>query len=182
MSRVGKQPVKIQKGVKISLNGRDLKVEGPNGKLNRVLPEGVDVKVEGEQVLVTRSETAGKQASALQGLVRSLVANMVHGCATGFTRELDIVGVGYRAAVKGQTLTLNLGYSHPIDHALPQGISAKVDKNTHIVLTGADKELLGVTASKIRSYRKPEPYQGKGVKYSDERIIRKQGKAAGGGK
>ena len=112
-------------------------------------------------------------------LTRTLINNMVHGAHVGFTKELDIVGVGYRAAVKGTTLTMTLGYSHPVDFDLPAGITAKVENNTHIVVTGADKNLVGMVAAKIRSFKEPEPYQGKGIKYVDEHIIRKQGKAAG---
>lgn len=178
MSRVGKTPVKIQPGVKVELKDGVVKVEGKLGKLSHKLPRGINLKVEKEVLTVERDDRI-PNAAALHGLTRTLVANMVQGVAQGFTRELDIVGVGYRAAVKGQTLTLNLGYSHQIDYPIPQGISAKVDANTHIVLTGADKMLIGMVAAKIRSFKEPEPYQGKGVRYTNEHIIRKQGKAAG---
>ena len=178
MSRVGKVPVKVQTGVKVEIKDGLIRVEGPKGKLSHRLAEGVLAKVEGGQVLVTKNEKHGN-ASALHGLTRTLIQNMVHGVQAGFSKELDVVGVGYRAAVKGQTLTLTVGYSHPIDYELPQGISAKVENNTHIVVTGADKMLVGLVAAKIRSFKKPEPYQGKGIKYTDEHIIRKQGKAAG---
>jgi large subunit ribosomal protein L6 len=179
MSRVGKVPVKIHQGVKVEVKDGTIKVEGPKGKLAHKLPRGVNAKVENGQLLITRDDNIVNNASALQGLTRTLVHNMVHGVHTGFTRELDIVGVGYRAAVKGQTLSMTLGYSHPVDYTLPQGIAAKVENNTHIVLTGHDKVLLGMVAAKIRSFKEPEPYQGKGVKYTNEHIIRKQGKAAG---
>jgi len=179
MSRVGKVPVKVLQGVKVDVKDRVIKVEGPKGKLSHELPRGVNAKVEGGSIVVSRDEAASNDASALHGLTRTLVHNMVHGVHTGFTRELDIVGVGYRAAVKGTTLSLTLGYSHPIDYQLPVGIAAKVDNNTHITLSGADKMLVGMVAAKVRSFKEPEPYQGKGVKYSDEVIIRKQGKAAG---
>ena len=178
MSRVGKQPVKILSGVKVDLKGATLKVEGPKGKLSHEIPAGVTVKVDNGAIVVTRDESA-PGAAALHGLTRTLIHNMVHGVHTGFSKELDIVGVGYRAAVKGQVLTLTLGYSHPVEYELPQGISAKVDGNTKVTVTGADKVLIGMVAAKIRSFKEPEPYQGKGVRYTDEHIIRKQGKAAG---
>ncbi len=178
MSRVGKVPVKISQGVKVDIKDGLVKVEGPKGKLSRKIARGVTAKVDNGAVVVSRDESF-PNASALQGLTRTLIHNMVHGVATGFTRELDIVGVGYRAAVKGNTLSMTLGYSHPVDYELPAGITAKVEANTHIVLSGADKELLGMVAAKVRSFKEPEPYQGKGVKYSDEHIVRKQGKAAG---
>lgn len=179
MSRVGKAPVKILQGVKVDINKDGLvKVEGPKGKLSHQLPRGITAKVESGAVVLTRNESVGN-AAALHGLTRTLIHNMVHGAHTGFSKELDIVGVGYRAAVKGSTLTLTLGYSHPVDYELPQGITAKVENNTRVVVTGADKMLVGLVAAKIRSFKEPEPYQGKGVKYVDEHIIRKQGKAAG---
>jgi len=178
MSRVGKQPVKILSGVKVELKGATLKVEGPKGKLSHELPQGVTVKVDNGAILVNRSEGFAN-SGALHGLTRTLIHNMVHGVHTGFTKELEIVGVGYRAAVKGQVLTMTLGYSHPVDFELPQGVTAKVDNNTKVTVSGADKVLIGMVAAKIRSFKEPEPYQGKGVRYADEHIIRKQGKAAG---
>ena len=179
MSRVGKTPVKVLQGVKVDIKDSLIKVEGPKGKLSHTLPRGVSAKVENGAILISRDEDKVANAPALHGLTRTLVSNMVHGVATGFTKELDIVGVGYRAATKGQTLTLTLGYSHPVEYELPAGITAKVENNTRVVVTGADKVLVGMVAAKIRSFKKPEPYQGKGVKYVDEHIIRKQGKAAG---
>lgn len=179
MSRVGKAPVKIQQGVKVEIREGLVKVEGPKGKLSYKLPGGISAKVDNGSVLVARDEKFGPKMGALHGLARTLINNMVHGVHAGFSRELDIVGVGYRAAIKGQTLTLTVGYSHPVDYELPQGISGKVENNTHIVVSGADKMLVGLVAAKIRSFKEPEPYQGKGIKYSDEHIIRKQGKAAG---
>jgi large subunit ribosomal protein L6 len=178
MSRVGKTPIKVLQGVKVELKGSEIKVEGPKGKLSTSIPRGITVKVDGGQILVTRDDSVPK-AAALHGLTRTLIANMVHGCHTSFQRELDIVGTGYRAAAKGTTLSLTLGYSHPVDYALPAGITAKVENNTRIVLNGADKMLIGMVAAKIRSFREPEPYQGKGIKYLGEHIVRKQGKAAG---
>lgn len=179
MSRVGKVPVKIQQGVKVDIKGDLLKVEGPKGKLSYHIPRGVIAKVENGTIVVGRDEKAVNNASALQGLARTLIQNMVQGAAVGFTRELDIVGVGYRAATKGNVLTMSLGFSHPVEYEMPAGITAKVEGNTHLVLTGSDKILLGMVASKIRGFKPPEPYQGKGVKYTNEHIIRKQGKAAG---
>jgi len=179
MSRVGKTPVKILQGVKVELKDANIKVEGPKGKLSYELPRGVNAKVENGSIVLTRDESVANNAAALHGLSRTLVHNMVHGVHTGFTRELDVVGVGYRAAVKGNTLSLTLGYSHPVDYELPTGIAAKVENNTRIVVSGSDKMLVGLVAAKIRSFKEPEPYQGKGIKYADEHIIRKQGKAAG---
>ncbi len=179
MSRVGKAPVRVPQGVKVEVKDGWVHAEGPKGKLSTKVPTGVAVQLDASQIVVTRDEKLAENAAALHGLTRSLVNNMVHGVSVGFTRELDVVGVGYRAAVKGNQLTLTLGYSHPVEYELPAGISAKVENNTHLVITGADKILVGMVAAKIRSFKEPEPYQGKGVKYSNEQIIRKQGKAAG---
>lgn len=179
MSRVGKVPVKILQGVKVEVKDGVVKVEGPKGKLSHKLPRGVAAKVEAGAISLLRDDSIVNNASALQGLTRTLVHNMVHGVHTGFSKELDIVGVGYRAATKGNVLTMTLGYSHPVDYELPVGVTAKVENNTRVVVTGADKVLVGMVAAKIRSFKEPEPYQGKGVRYVDEHIIRKQGKAAG---
>jgi large subunit ribosomal protein L6 len=179
MSRVGKQPIKLAQGVKVDIKDDLVKVEGPKGKLSHKIPTGISAKVENGSILVTRDEKLASNAAALHGLTRTLLYNMVHGVSQGFTRELDIVGVGYRASTKGNTLSMTLGFSHPVDYELPAGVTAKVENNTHVVVSGFDKVLVGMVASKIRSFRKPEPYQGKGIKYSDETIIRKQGKAAG---
>ncbi|MGK5082819.1 50S ribosomal protein L6 [Bdellovibrionota bacterium FG-1] len=179
MSRVGKAPIKIQQGVKVEIKDGLVKVEGPKGKLSHQLPRGVAAKIDNGSVVVTRDEKQAENAAALHGLSRTLIHNMVHGVHTGFTRELDVVGVGYRAAVKGIVLTLTVGYSHPVDFELPVGVSAKVENNTRIVVSGADKMLVGLVAAKIRGFKEPEPYQGKGIKYVDEHIVRKQGKAAG---
>ena len=178
MSRVGKVPVKVQQGVKVDIKDGLVKVEGPKGKLSHKLPRGISAKLENGVITVDRDD-AISGASALHGLTRTLVHNMVHGVHVGFSKDLDIVGVGYRAAVKGNVLSMTLGYSHPVDYEFPVGITGKVENNTHVVVTGADKMLVGMVAAKIRSFRAPEPYQGKGIKYTDEKIIRKQGKAAG---
>jgi large subunit ribosomal protein L6 len=178
MSRVGKTPVKLLQGVKVEVKDGLIKAEGPKGKLSHKLANGVSAKIENGVILLIRDDKV-PNAAALHGLSRTLVSNMVHGVHAGFTRELDIVGVGYRASTKGNTLSMTLGYSHPVEYELPAGITAKVENNTHVVVSGADKMLVGMVAAKIRSFKEPEPYQGKGIKYSDEHIIRKQGKAAG---
>ncbi len=177
MSRVGKSPIRLLQGVKVDIKDSLIKVEGPKGKLSYKIPYGVTVTKQGEEILVKTSNEE-KTSKALWGTTRSNLYNMVVGVHTGFKKELDIVGVGFRAAMKGQTLSLTIGYSHPIDYDVPAGISAKVDKNTHITLEGSDKVLLGRVAAKIRSFKEPEPYQGKGIRYTDEHIIRKVGKAA----
>ncbi len=178
MSRVGKQPIKIPSGVKVDVKNRLVNVEGPKGKLKHELPAGVAIVMESGVMKITRDD-AHEGASALHGLTRTLVHNMVHGVSQGFSRELEVVGVGYRAATKGNVLTLTVGYSHPVDYKLPDGIQAKVDANTKITIAGADKMLVGMVAAKVRSFKPPEPYQGKGIKYANEVIARKQGKAAG---
>ncbi len=179
MSRVGKTPIKVFSGVKVAIKDSHVQVEGPKGKLSHQLPKGVLVEMVGDVITVSQDLAASSKAPALHGLTRTLLHNMVHGVHTGFVKELDIVGVGYRAAVKGQVLSLTLGYSHPVDYTVPVGIAVKVDANTHLTVAGADKCLVGMVAAKIRSFRKPEPYQGKGIKYTNETLIRKQGKAAG---
>ncbi len=178
MSRVGKAPIKVPQGVKVDVKGVDVRVEGPKGKLAHKIPKGISVKIDNGQVLVSRDDQVAG-APALHGLTRSLIANMVQGVHAGFQRELEIVGTGYRATTKGQVLSMTLGYSHPVDYQLPVGVSAKVENNTRVVVTGADKVLVGMVAAKIRSFREPEPYQGKGIRYLNEHIVRKQGKAAG---
>jgi large subunit ribosomal protein L6 len=180
MSRGGKAPIKIAQGVKIDLKPGLIKVEGPKGKLSFDLPAGVVVTVEGQEVKISRGDALN--AGALQGVVRTQIHNMVTGVSQGFTKELDIVGVGYRASTKGNVLSMTVGYSHPVDFKLPEGIQAKVENNTHVVLTGCDKMLIGLTADKIRGVKPPEPYQGKGIRYTNEHIIRKAGKAAAGAK
>lgn len=172
-------PIKIPTGVKVEIKGEQIRVEGPKGKLSHKLPVGVVVTSAAGAVTIAAAKDKAENAGALHGLTRTLVHNMVHGVSQGFTRELEIVGVGYRAQTKGNVLNLTLGYSHPIDYKLPDGVQAKVDANTKITVTGADKMLVGLVAAKIRSFKAPEPYQGKGIKYAGEHIIRKQGKAAG---
>lgn len=177
MSRVGKQPIPIPDGVKVTYNSRSLKVKGPKGELSRDINPNVDIGVNDDFINVIPSGM--KQARAMQGLTRTLVANMMVGVTQGFERGLEVIGVGYRIALKENVLTLTLGYSHPVVYKLPEGISASVDKKNRIVLFGIDKELLGTTAATIREFRRPEPYKGKGIKYVEEQIRRKVGKSAG---
>lgn len=177
MSRVGNQPIPIPDGVKVTYNSRSLKVKGPKGELSRDIHPNVDLGVNDDFINVIPSGM--KQARAMQGLTRTLVANMMVGVTQGFERGLEVIGVGYRVALKENVLTLTLGYSHPVVYKLPEGISASVDKKNRIVLSGIDKELLGVTAATIREFRRPEPYKGKGIKYVEEQIRRKVGKSAG---
>jgi len=175
MSRIGKKPIAIPSGVKVALVGNTVDVQGPNGKLSREVTTGINVVIEASQILVQQNADA-PDAGARQGLTRTLIANMVEGVTKGFSRVLEINGVGYRADIRGSVLNLALGYSHPIDYPLPQGISVEVEKQTKITVKGIDKELVGATAAKIRSFRSPEPYKGKGIKYAEERIVRKAGK------
>lgn len=175
MSRIGKQPIPIPNGVEVKLVGDSVIVKGPKGKLERQIHPKVQLNMDSENIVVSVIEQT-REAKAFHGLFRSLIANMVTGVTNGFEKALEIVGVGYRAELKGRTAIFHLGYSHPINYDLPDGIEAKIDK-TKVILSGIDKELLGKTAAKIRSFRKPEPYKGKGIKYSDEIIRRKAGKA-----
>jgi large subunit ribosomal protein L6 len=175
MSRIGKQPIPILKGVEVKINGDMVTVKGPKGVLERRIHKKIGVEVNDENVLITARDNL-RETRALHGLFGALISNMVTGVTKGFEKALEIVGVGYRAELKGRTAIFNLGYSNPINFELPDGIDANVEKNK-VVLTGIDKELLGRTAAKIRSLRPPEPYKGKGVKYADEVIRRKAGKA-----
>jgi len=174
MSRVGRKPVAIPDGVTVQVSDGHVVVKGPKGQLKRVIPSDVSVAVEGKAVTVTRSGDDPK-IRAKHGLMRALIANMVVGVKDGFTRELEINGVGYKAEMKGNALNLALGYSHPIEYVLPEGVSCKVDKN-RIVLHGIDKETVGRAAAKIRSFRVPDPYQQKGIKYAEEVLRKKVGK------
>jgi large subunit ribosomal protein L6 len=175
MSRIGKKPVSIPQGVQVDWKDGALSVRGPKGELKRRVDPGVLVKTENDQLLISVENGNSKRSKAIHGLHRALIANMVAGVSQGFEKALEIVGIGYRAELSGRKMTFHLGYSHPIDFDLPEGIDAKVDR-TRITLTGIDKELLGKTAAKIRGFRKPEPYKGKGIKYADEMIKRKAGK------
>jgi large subunit ribosomal protein L6 len=178
MSRVGRKPIPVPKGVKITI-GDSLLVEGPKGKLTVPLPGGVGIKQDNGILEVTRD---GDQYAALHGLTRALAASAVQGVSTGFTRELDIVGTGYRADVKGKIVTFTLGYSHPIEFLLPDGIDLKIDKQTHLVVSGYDKQVIGEVAAKMRALRKPDPYKNKGVRYTGEALRKKAGKTGAGGK
>jgi len=179
MSKIGKMPVKIPEGVTVKLDGSKIDVSGPNGKLNRVLHDEIQVKVEEDSVIVTRPSDQ-KFHRSLHGLTRALIQNMVTGVSEGYKIELEMIGVGYRAEMKGKLLELNLGFSHPIVLRAPDEIKLEVfPKESKIVVTGADKQLVGQTAAQIRSFRPPEPYKGKGVRYVGEKIRRKAGKAAG---
>ena len=175
MSRIGKQPVPIPAKVKIEIKGQRIQVEGPKGKLSLNLPARTLAKVDGGNVLVSRlGEDA--QARALHGLSRALINNMVKGVSDGFSKKLEINGVGFKAAVAGKVITMNLGFSHPINYDIPDQIKVTVEENTKVLIEGPDKQLVGKVAAELRSYYPPEPYKGKGVKYSDEHIERKEGK------
>jgi large subunit ribosomal protein L6 len=174
MSRLGRKPIPVPSGVNVTVKPDGVTVKGPKGELKRTFPEGVTIKVESGHVVVTRASDS-REHRARHGLTRALLANMVTGVTSGFERKLEINGVGYRAEVAGQKMTFALGYSHPVVYDLPKGMSAKVEKNL-VTLSGIDRELLGETAAKLRSFRPPEPYKGKGVKYVEETIRRKVGK------
>ncbi len=178
MSRIGKLPISVPNGVKVALEEQAVRVEGPKGKLRADIPAGIQVQLDGNVIRVTRA-TEERKFKALHGLARKLVANMVEGVSKGFTRVLDINGVGYRAEVKGTELHIALGYSHPVVFPLPTGVTATVERQIIITLQSADRRLLGETAAVIRGFRPPEPYKGKGVKYREEVIKRKAGKAVG---
>jgi len=178
MSRVGKKPISLPKGVEVRQDGDTIVVKGPKGSVTAPLVKGISLTVENGVVNLARADEE-RQSRANHGLVRALLANGVLGVSEGFKKELDIVGVGYRAEVKGRAVVFQLGYSHPVNFAIPEGIDVAVDKGGHVVITGIDKQKVGQTAAEIRSLRKPDPYKGKGIKYSTEIVRRKQGKAAG---
>jgi large subunit ribosomal protein L6 len=175
MSRIGKKPIPIPKGVTVSVADRAVDVKGPKGQLRQALPPGVLFKVDGTEVKAAL-ESEAPELRKFYGLARTLVANAVQGVHEGFKRELDIVGVGYRAEVKGKQVVFALGYSHPIVYDVPQGIDIAVDKQTHVTVTGVDKQLVGQVAANIRRMRKPDPYKQKGVRYTGEVLKKKQGK------
>jgi large subunit ribosomal protein L6 len=176
VSRVGKKPIDI-KDVEVTKKDAELKVKGKLGELSMTIHPNMDVTIEGDEVTVTRPNDV-KENRALHGLTRALIQNMVTGVTTGFTKELQIVGVGYKAELKDKNLFLNIGYSHPIYFAPPDEITIEVPAPTQIKISGIDKELVGLVAAKVRSFRVPEPYKGKGIKYSDEIIVKKAGKTA----
>ena len=179
MSRIGKMPIPLPKGVKVVFERPFIKVSGPKGDLTERVPEETAITVENDKVWVARPEDP-KRGKSLQGLVRTLVANMVKGVSVGFERVLEINGVGYRAELQGNVLQFTLGFSHPIRFPLPAGMKAVVERQNRITLRASDKHLLGLTAAKIRGFRPPEPYGGKGIKYAEEVIHRKAGKTAVG--
>ena len=178
MSRIGKKPVTVPNGVTVKKDGNFVSVKGPKGELRTQVMDLVDIGFEGSEITVTRPNDLAASRSA-HGLTRTLINNMVQGVTEGFTRELEIVGVGFRAEMRGKILQLNLGYSHPIMFFPPSEITIAAPTATSIVVSGIDKQLVGQVAAKIRSFRPPEPYKGKGVKYKDEQIRRKAGKSAG---
>ena len=178
MSRVGLKPISLPEKVKVSVNGNTVQVEGPKGKLDFDLPKGISVKEEDGSVVVSRA-TEQREHRALHGTVRSIVSNMITGVSQGFVKELEIQGVGMRAAVKGSELDLSLGKSHPILHPIPSDLSVSVAENTKIKVEGIDKQKVGQFAAEVRSYYPPEPYKGKGVRYAGERVRRKEGKSVG---
>jgi large subunit ribosomal protein L6 len=175
MSRIGKQPITIPAKVKVEVKGQKVLVEGPKGKLDFDLPKRTSLAVKDGIITVSRAGDDA-EAKALHGLSRALVNNMVKGVAEGFVKKLEIQGVGFKAAVQGQNVNLNLGYSHPVVYALPAQIKVTVEENTKLTIEGPDKQTVGQVAAEIRSFYPPEPYKGKGVRYSDERVIRKEGK------
>lgn len=176
MSRIGKKPIPVPDGVKVQVSESTFTAEGPKGKVSEALLEGVSVSVENGEVQVVRGSDQ-RQMRARHGLMRSLLANAVQGVSEGFTKSLDVVGVGYRGEVKGQELHLALGFSHPVVYTIPQGIDVEVERNTRITVRGASRQQVGQVASEIRRLRPPDPYKGKGVRYSDEKLRLKVGKA-----
>jgi large subunit ribosomal protein L6 len=176
MSRIGRKPVDVPEKVKVDVAGTLVKVNGPLGQLNQTIPEGVTIEVEGN-VLTVGSPEKTRANRGYQGMVRSLIHNMVVGVSEGYEKKLEINGVGYKAEQSGDTLTLSLGLSHQVHYKLPEGVKAELAKNTQLTIKGIDKQVVGQVAAQIRSFRPPEPYKGKGVKYADEQIRRKVGKA-----
>lgn len=174
MSRIGRKPISVPAGVKVEISAGAVEVEGPKGKLSVPLPPGIRFEQKDSTLVALRQND---EQRALHGLARALVANAVHGVTQGFKKELDIVGVGYRAEVKGKTVVFSLGYSHPIVFPIPEGIQISVDKQTHLIVTGADKRLVGQVAADIRGLRPPDPYKQKGIRMTGERLKKKAGKA-----
>jgi large subunit ribosomal protein L6 len=175
MSRIGKKPVAVPGGVTAAVNGQEVKIKGPKGELKHVLADAVVAKLDKDAIEITLREDT-KEARAMWGMSRTLVANLIAGVTQGFSKRLEITGVGYRAAVQGANLQLQLGYSHDIAYPIPQGIQIACPKPTEIVVTGIDKQKVGQVAAEIRRFRPPEPYKGKGVRYANEFILRKEGK------
>ena len=177
MSRIGKQPIELPEKVAVKVNGdSNVVVEGPKGKLEWDMPEGITLEQEDTSVAVNRASDS-RQLRAMHGTARSLISNMVEGVSNGYVRELEIQGVGFRANVKGKILDLSLGFSHPVEHPIPEGLAITVEENTKIKVEGIDKQLVGQFAADVRGYYPPEPYKGKGIRYKDEYVRRKQGKS-----
>ena len=179
MSRIGKQPITVPAGVDVTIDGNTVTVKGPKGELTRSFPEIMIIKREGDDIIVERPDDS-RDAKAFHGLVRTLIANMVEGTANGFSKKLQLVGVGYRAALKGKDLEMQLGFSHPVLVEAPENITFEVPSQTEIIVSGPSKEQVGQVAANIRQWRKPEPYKGKGIRYEGEHVRRKLGKAAKG--
>ncbi len=177
MSRVGKKPIPLPKGVKFQV-GEELAVEGPKGKLTVPIPKGIKVEESSGELSIKR---ANDKLAALHGLTRALASNAITGVSQGWTKELEIVGIGYRADAKDRVATFHLGYSHPIEYLLPEGVDVKVDKQTHLVVSGIDRQAVGQVAANIRALRPPEPYKNKGIRYTGERLRKKVGKTGAGG-
>ncbi|MEG0375554.1 MAG: 50S ribosomal protein L6 [Raoultibacter sp.] len=177
MSRIGKQPITVPAGVEVKIDGNTVTVKGAKGELSRTLPEMMAIKQEGDQVIVERPDDS-REAKSFHGLSRTLISNMVEGVSAGFSKKLELVGVGYRAALKGQDLEMQLGFSHPVLVKAPEGITFEVPSQTEIIVSGPSKEAVGQVAANIRKWRKPEPYKGKGIRYQGEHVRRKLGKAA----
>ena len=176
MSRIGKQPITVPAGVDVTIDGTTVTVKGPKGELTRSFPEIMIIKREGDDIIVERPDDS-RDAKAFHGLVRTLIANMVEGTANGFSKKLQLVGVGYRAALKGKDLEMQLGFSHPVLMECPENITFEVPSQTEIVVSGISKEQVGQVAANVRAWRKPEPYKGKGIRYEGEHVRRKVGKA-----
>ena len=175
MSRIGKQPIAVPPKVKVEVKGQQVLVEGPKGKLNFNLPARMSLKLEGGNIVVSRAGEDA-QSKALHGLSRALINNMVKGVSEGFVKKLEIQGVGFKAAVVGKVVNLSLGYSHPINYAIPDQIKVTVEENTKVTIEGPDRQVVGQVAAEIRAYYPPEPYKGKGVRYVGEKVVRKEGK------
>ena len=175
MSRVGRQIISIPDGTRVSISDDQVRIEGPKGRMTSVVPQGIRFERTEKGVVATRSSDS-KQQRALHGLARSLLANAVAGVSRGFSKELDIVGIGYRAEHKGKSVVFSLGFSHTIDFPIPEGINVEVERQTHLVVSGVDKQKVGQTAADIRSLRKPDPYKNKGIRYTGEKLKKKVGK------
>ena len=178
MSRIGYQPIPVPSGVKVSQNDGIVIVEGPKAKLTKKLPPHVSMTIE-DSVLKFERENESKTAKSMHGLSRSLIFGMVEGVEKGFKKELEIIGVGYKAQVQGSKLTLTLGFSHPVEYNIPEGVTVVVENNTKLAVNGADKQMVGEVAATIRRFKKPEPYKGKGIRYLGEHVIMKEGKTVG---